>query len=343
MIASSAPGKLHLIGEHAVVYGEPAILTSVGLRTYVSASKSDSARYVDHRYNVDESWSVDDVKETASYVFDTWRKCSEKKNFSDLISLAKKDNFENFKKSLIGTVLNALHIDGGVYVDIRSDIPPGAGMGSSASLSVALVKSISEEYHKTLARDELNNIALEMEKIMHGMPSGGDNSACCYGGLIWFQKSSPTNIIKSLSKDVPYKLDNFVAVYTKPPEKSTGELVQLVKNLDEGYRNQRIKEIGRMTYEMLDALTKRDMERVKDLMNRDQKNLFDIGVSIKEIDDIAYAVKELGGGAKLCGAGGGGMMLCYHKEKNKLVDMIKQMGYKPVDTELGVEGVRLEN
>ena len=57
---------------------------------------------------------------------------------------------------------------------------------------------------------------------------------------------------------------------------------------------------------------------------------------------MAKAVKSIGGAAKLCGAGGGGVMLCYHEDKQKLINVIRNLGYKPWETKLGVEGVRVE-
>ncbi len=201
---------------------------------------------------------------------------------------------------------------------------------------------MAAEYEKQITLDEINNIAFKMEQIIHGTPSGGDNSACCFGRVIWFQKSTPSNIINPLAQEVPYKLENFVLVYTKPPEKNTGELIQIVRNLDEPYRNQRVQEIGRMTHQMLEALKKKDIKTIQNLINKTQKNLRELGVSIPEIDEIASVVVEIGGAAKLCGAGGGGIMLCHHDDKKKLIDTISSLGYKPIETELAVEGVKID-
>ncbi len=342
MKVASAPGKCHLIGEHAVVYSEPAILAAVGLRTTVKVEKSDNIRYRDSRWGHDDSFSLDNVKATTIEVLDLWNKCAEKKDFSELFANIKTNRYENYKKSIIGLALERLGIDSGISVSIDSQIPAGAGIGSSASLAVAVVQGIAAEYGKQLTLDEVNNITFGMEQIVHGTPSGGDNSACCFGRVIWFQKSTPTNIIKPLAQEVPYKLENFVLVYTKPPEKNTGELVQLVRNLDENYRTPRIQKIGRMTHQMLEALKKKDIKMIQGLINKTQKNLKELGVSVPEIDEVASAVVEIGGAAKLCGAGGGGIMLCHHNDKKKLIDLISSMGYKPMETELAVEGVRVE-
>jgi len=57
---------------------------------------------------------------------------------------------------------------------------------------------------------------------------------------------------------------------------------------------------------------------------------------------VAKAVKSIGGAAKLCGAGGGGVMLCYHEDREKLITTIRALGLEPWESELGVEGVRVE-
>jgi mevalonate kinase len=342
MITISAPGKVHLLGEHAVVYGEPAIISAIGLRTNVKFEKSDEVRYVDRRFDADNSWPVIDVLQTARKTADLWQTCAEEKNFAKLFEVVKANEFDVSKQTYIGLVLDKLGIHDGVTVDINSEIPVGSGLASSASLSVALVKGIADLYGRKLSLFDVNDLAYELEKIMHGTPSGGDNSTCCFGGLVWFKKAQPKNEIISLKKEIPYKLENFVIVYTRQPKKTTGELVQLVRDLDENYRNERIQKIGRLVNEMKYVLQQKDFEHMKDIINEDQMLLAELGVSTDTIDEIAYQIRCIGGAAKLSGAGGGGAMLCYHDDKKKLIKAIKDMGYKFWDVELGVEGVRTE-
>jgi mevalonate kinase len=116
-----------------------------------------------------------------------------------------------------------------------------------------------------------------------------------------------------------------------------------VRNLDESYRTPRIKALGAATLAMRDALKQKDFSKMKALINFAQRFLGELDVSTTDIDSISKAVLDIGGAAKLCGAGGGGTVLCYHEDKNKLIDTIKELGYKPMDVELGAEGVRIEN
>ena len=342
MISVSAPGKCHLIGEHAIVYGEPAIIAAIGKRTKVTLEKASSFSYKDHRFERTTEFTLEEALQAAEQAKQLWQEGSEKKDFSELFAFVKKDYYGNYRKAVVGLLCKKFNVNYGLRIDVQSEVPAGSGLGSSSSLAVALTKAFAEFSFHNLTHEDTNETAFELEQIIHGTPSGGDNSTSCYGGLVWFQRSQPKNIIQSLREEIPYKLDGFVLVYTKPPEKNTGELIQLVRNLDEEYRNQRIKTIGKMVHEMREALKRKDFRKVKELINNTQKNLAELGVSIREIDEIHETVKEIGGAAKLCGAGGGGIMLCYHEDKDLLIKTIRELGYMPLEADLAVEGVRVE-
>jgi len=343
MIKVSAPGKVYLIGEHSVVYGKPAILASVGKRTYVTVTPSEKISYLDLAWpEIFQTWTKKEVLAITEKTLKLWQKGNQKKDFSPLFSFVKKNGYEGYRATILGIAMKNLGIKNGFSVKIKSQIPTGAGLGSSASRAVALTKALAELFKKKISLKKINQIALEQEKIIHGTPSGGDNSASCFGGLIWFKKDKRKTIVKSLKKEIPYKLSNFLFVYTGEPKKTTGELVQAVRELKKEYREERIEKIGKMAYQMRRALRQKDFQRVKEIINETQKNLAELGVSTREIEELARAVKKIGGAAKLCGAGGGGTVLCYFEKKKKLVDLIKSFGYPFWESALGVEGVRIE-
>lgn len=342
MPSASAPGKVHLIGEHAVVYGKPAIIASIGKRCFVTAEKSENIEIISSSLNLNKKFTIEDSKLLYLRAKKEWIEGKEKKDFSRLFALMKQDYYKPIICACM-EALSALRIRKGIKVGINSEIPLGSGLGSSSAMAVAMVKAISEAYGKKLVKQRVNEIAYEIEKLNHGMPSGGDNSTCCYGRLIWFQKNANgPNIIQPLENEIPYALDGFLLVHTGKPEKTTGELVQHVMRLEESYRNARIEILGKATYEMLAALKRKDFSKAKHLMNLAQRNLAELGVSTKQIDGLAEKVVSIGGAAKLCGAGGGGTVLCYHEDREKLAHLIKESGYSPIETELGVEGVRVE-
>jgi len=344
MIKTSAPGKVHLIGEHAVVYGEPAIITAIGNRTYVNISPAQDITYKDVAWpDILHTWKVEQVFEITQKILNLWKEGNEKKDFSGLFNFIKEKGYEGYQASVLGLAMKRLSINQGFSITIDSKVPTGSGLGSSASRAAAITKAIAELFGKKPSLEEINDIAFQQEKVIHGTPSGGDNSACCFGGLVWFKKDQSKNQIKSLKEEIPYKLENFVFVYTGPPQKTTGELVQLVRELDEGYREERVKKIGEMTHEMFEVLKRKDFERMEEIINQTQKNLSELKISTEKIDEISQAVQKIGGAAKLCGAGGGGIVLCHHKDKEKLADLIKNLGYDYWESELAVEGVRIEN
>ncbi len=338
VITCSAPGKTHLIGEHAVVYGEPAIIISVGKRAYISAEKSENVKIYAQDINQSGEFSISELKEFTEKLQQLWDKCFETKNFSPLYSLLKNEHLGHIE-AMIAKTMDELDLNSGFKLQINSDIPIGSGLGSSAALSVAVPKVLSELFKKNLTLDEINQVAYKIESLAHGTPSGGDNSICCYGGALWFKKGTP-NVIEPLHLDFTKK--NFVLVFTGIPKLTTGELVSNVRSLDPEYRDPRVKKIGEYTYEMRKCLVKPDFTRIKELMNLAQELLAELGVSIDVIDRIHKAVKEINGGAKLSGAGGGGYMVCYHEDLTLLDQTIRNLGYIPEHVELGVEGVRTE-
>jgi mevalonate kinase len=332
----SAPGKIHIMGEHSVVYNKPAILAAISKRCYIEAKKSENIEIESPSFG-NAFFDLDESRKLAKEADKLWEKCNEKNDFTELFD-AIKNIREGVLKAGIGKILNEIGSDKGVKLKIKSEIPIGSGLGSSASLAVALTKSLSELYEKNLSLENINKIAYKLEQYSHGTPSGGDNSACCFGNIIWFEKTP--NKINFVGVG---NLKGFILVYVKKPEKTTGELVQDVRNLKGKYREKRINKLGKSAEQMLAALQGKNKEKIKILMRIAQKNLYELGVSCPEIDELVKSVNSIGGAAKLCGAGGGGFILCYHDDKKTLKEEIIRSGYTPMEVEIGVEGVRIEN
>lgn len=343
MVIVSAPGKVHLIGEHAVVYGHPTIIAAVGKRIYIEAEKSDKIIVKDERFNRSMEFSISEAREKAEEAKVLWKKCFDRGNFADLLKWAKESKYENEWKAAIGLVLEMTGADSGISINVtKCDIPLGSGLGSSSAKFVAIAKAACEVYGKNLSLEEVNNIAFECEKLSHGNPSGGDNTACCYGGLVWFQKAQPKNTIMSLNKEIPHKLENFVLVYTSQPEKTTGELVQMVRELSDSEKLPKMEELGKLTYTMKDVLKHKDYKKMKDIINRTNDILSSLGLAIPETYHVYEEVKSLGGAAKMCGACYGGVMLCWHENPEEIIEAIEKIGFKPFEADLAVEGVRVE-
>lgn len=342
MVKVSVPGKIHLIGEHTVVYGMPAILASIGLRCTVEAEKSANIHIIEKRYGRESIFDVKEALEMANRMDSLWASCKEKKNFTEVFEALKGNGYGNADRAFAGKVMKELGIKSGFKLIIQSNIPNGSGLGSSSAYSVAITKAVAELFGKKLSNEEINSIAYKLEQYNHGAPSGGDNSVCCFGGLLWFQKANPKPIILSLKEEIPQKLENFVFAYSVKPEKTTGELVQMVMNMPKEKRMPIIYEIAKLTYEMRDVLKEKNYNRMKEIINLTQDNLAKLGVSVPEIDRIVEKIRSIGGAAKGCGALGGGIVLCWHENKQKLLEALKEIGKEPIEVDLGVEGVRME-
>ena len=144
-VTVSAPGKAHLIGEHAVVGGEPAIIGAVGRRLYLTVSTSKDVRYADERFGSDRTWPLDDVRNTTKEAYSLWSECAHSKpiNFGPLGSRLKANQFEDYLKAAIGQTLRAYVPEGelgGVTVRIlnKGGLPSGSGLGSSSAFAVSL-------------------------------------------------------------------------------------------------------------------------------------------------------------------------------------------------------------
>jgi mevalonate kinase len=343
MVKVSAPGKVHLIGEHAIVYGEPAILSALGKRVFVEVEKSDSVK-IQFKFDTGEyedETTVEEVRKIGREANRLWEEGKEKGDFSEIFDYAKGNRFGWVS---IGYIMDRLGINSGVNVKIDQQIPLSAGVGSSSAYCVAAAMAFSKLFDKDSSLEAVNKLAYELEQFKHGAPSGGDNSTCAFGGMVWFQKNMDggPHTIKPLTEGIP-KLENFVLTYTIKPIKTTGQLVQQVMNMDPAQRDPIVKAIGKDTQEMIEVLKNKNFGRMKELINNTQDNLSSLGVSIPEIDKVVEKVRSIGGAAKGCGALGGGVVLCYHEDKEKLLEALKEIGQEPIIADLAVEGVRVDD
>jgi mevalonate kinase len=292
---ATAPGKIILFGEHSVVYKGPAILLAVDRRATVTVSRRDDKRiYIDSE-DLGFSGYFDSGEYTA-LTGKAWRG----RNMTALDVAARK-------------VMTYLGVESGINVKVRSMIPIAVGLGSSAAVCVATAAAVSELFDGNLTKEKISELSFEGEKIIHGNPSGADNSIATYGGIIRYERGVGLKRLR-LEAPLPFIIGN------TRKKRSTRNMVEGVKELKE--KNPEV--VDPIIYTMaglsqtgLAALLRGDKEKLGDLMNINHGLLSAIGVSTIELDDLVYAARREGAlGAKLTGAGGGGSMIALAEEEN---------------------------
>ncbi|MHC1604675.1 MAG: mevalonate kinase [Candidatus Methanofastidiosia archaeon] len=299
-------GKVILFNEHFVVYGVPAIVAAIGMYTTATASKiSGDFEYDDNR------------PATPGYKED---KLSQQKDSIDNIFNAMK-----LEKKKVKIVLG-----GNLYA--------ASGVGASAASCVAIARALSDEFNLNYTDEYINRVAYEGEKGYHGNPSGIDNTASTYGGLIWFRKGKE-NVIKRmhLAKPVNIVMGNTGKVA------NTKAAVAGVRERKERYPEKYdniFKSAKEIAFKGRKALESFDLKAVGTLMNENHRLLQEIEVSNDDLDSLVNIAREKGAiGAKMTGGGLGGYMVALTPEKSiqkKVASAIENKGFRVLQTTIGI-------
>ena len=273
-----APGKVILTGEHAVVYGYPAIAMPISLGVTVSVVHTDGPSFCEQA-NLDERlWNA-------------------------MRTLVPKDGYK---------------------ITIQSSLPLGRGMGSSASLSVALVRAMAELRNQSMSLHEECDLAMRMEKVFHGNPSGLDHTVSALGQSIYFHKSNDG--IKWTPLTVP---DLQFLVVDSGKTGSTADMVaKVAKTIHTRQTTEILEQIGKTTESIYAALEQSDIHQMSQLCLRNHTLLRDLGVSTPILDMLVGEALHMGAwGAKLSGSGGGGIVLVFGPDLEKYKARFDRLGY----------------
>ncbi|MBI4097501.1 MAG: mevalonate kinase [Candidatus Levybacteria bacterium] len=348
-IKVSAPGKLHLLGEHTVVYNKPAILVAVDKRCFVEiASRKDRKIKVSSKnYKTSTLRRIEEIAEKFDKAQKDWETYNENNDVSLLKSITK-DPLD-YPLIVIGQFLNYYKINsiGGFDLIIDSQVPVGCGMGSSGSLAVSMIGALSLFTNKPFDKKIINEIAFLAEQKKHGKPSGGDNSTSCYGKLVWFKKDEG---IKPLGFGVPSQITkNFYIINTGTPKETTGEMVSLVRKLVEKkplFAQEIFDKQEELVKDLRLALEKNIPRQIPGIIKMGEANLEKLGVVSKFVQKIIRDIEESGGAAKICGGGGKtkstGIILIYHADLQSLKKVLRPYKFNPTQLTLGVAGLRKE-
>ncbi len=234
--------------------------------------------------------------------------------------------------------------------DISSDILIGRGMGSSAAFCVATVAALLHFYTgKEHDKQIINSLAYQAEKFFHGMPSGVDVSASCFGGLIFYRKEFEfLKHISSLNFKIPTQFqDHLLLVDSGKPSETTAEMVKAVgKRYNEIPKEmeQTIMQIEKITKRMVVSIMKEDLNMFAESIKDNQTYLEDFGIVSKNTKQLLSELSTYGVG-KVTGAGGlnegSGMILFLAEDIKKAIHYLKEKNIEFVPFKQDFEGVKL--
>lgn len=291
----TVPGKVILSGEHSVVFGYPAIVIAV--KRFLTVSLSWRGK-VDHDF------------------------------FQTLLN--------QFESTSAIEIVNTINTQVGNHsrVLIKSQIPLGCGMGSSAALASAISLLTLKLSGKPISLKEVNQYAFMLEKHAHQNPSGVDNTIVIFGGILKYQRNHEG--IPDFSKLKASTLfEKLLIVNTGKPKETTAEMVWSVadfKQKNPKSVNSILEKISNSTQDIIHTTqSDQDEDMFKQALYENEKALEQLGVVGSSCKKFIEKIENLGGIAKVSGAGGymhsSGIVLVYPNNNKEILRFIKESGY----------------
>jgi len=305
-------GKTILIGDQFVLEGVPAIVSSIPYYTEAIVERLPEG----------SGWQLEDNRiEVPGY----------------------KKSKEKLQIESINRILQVMNIDTNknpIKITFGGNLLAGSGVGASAASCVSLARALNDEFKLGLSIDEINQIAWEGEFAYHGTPSGVDNTASCYGGLMLYQLKGDEKIVEKIKVKKPIE----VVLGNSGVSADTRKLDELVdnykKNNPEDFKN-KMALITDQVFKVRDALISYDLETVGKIMTENHKILIDMGLSHEKLIYLCnLAIKNGALGAKLTGGGMGGYMVALTPGKGiqeKVASVIEKEGYAVIRATVGEE------
>ncbi|MDJ0816371.1 MAG: hydroxymethylglutaryl-CoA reductase, degradative [Desulfobacterales bacterium] len=313
-------GKVVLLGEHAAVHGRHALALPLSQTIEARVDEGrNGIQLVVPRWGIDTHWMP-----KADHRMSTYR--------------------------AIDRILSLLKIDDpAIRIMLSPQVPRAVGLGSSAASAVAVIRALSRYFKLDLDDGEVNRIAYESEKILHGMPSGIDNTVATYANPILFRGNNPPSIQQiDLTEHLP------LVVGYSDRESLTAAMVAKVSS---SWLNNMIQyeswfdEIDRHALSGWQAIRDFDLERLGELMNANHRILNALEVVGPDQNEMVQIAQESGAlGAKMTGGGGGGAIVALSKkgEEARVAAALESAGYKTLkptadlDEDSGIHSNRAE-
>ncbi len=229
--------------------------------------------------------------------------------------------------------------DHSLQVDVECDIPVAAGLGSSASTTVAIISAVARSKGVELSKKKIFELAFVPENFLHGKPSGVDQATCIYGSMIQFSRPSSVKALRPKKNPVLLVCDTGIHHATRT---LVGGVVQKSKKEKKHFQNYLAK-VREISSGVAKSLREGDDEDLGTLMYQNHELLRKIGVSHPKLDHLVEVARQAGAlGAKLTGAGGGGcvIVLCPSRvARDRIARVLRREGGRPYKISMDTGGV----
>lgn len=356
-IVGRAPAKTILSGEHAVVYGQPALALALPryARVSIFSAEADSSSAA-YRSSSDKmgSCELQLVDLNSSFLLDF----SLLNDFSDRCRqrylrfidgelsigsvLADEADLYRYALAVLQTEQpQAVTALGGCRIELHSEIAIGSGMGSSAATVSALLTAVLGLANVSLPAEQLIELTTRCEMLQHGRSSGLDPAVCVRGGLLQFQQGEISTLAATLDR-------HWYLVDTGRPSCSTGCCTSQVR---QQFGDDDIwLEFGKVTEQLVEALKHRSSSKIIDSLRANHRLLDRIGVVPEAVKRFIDTVEQQGGAAKISGAGAvsgeaGGLVLVYYSGDSDLTfhSLLESSGYSWQPMEQELDGAQLRD
>ncbi|MGB9726182.1 MAG: mevalonate kinase [Fervidicoccaceae archaeon] len=327
-VMASAPGKVTLFGEHAVVYGHPALVVAIEKRVKaIAESRNDDVIKISAR----------DLRVPGIVISYIGNEVVLETDYGMVLPAIAYIN------KAIELTAKELGVKRGVNVEIKSEMPVGAGLGTSAAVAVSTIASYAAVNGYSLSREEIARLGWEVEKEVQGIASPMDTSITSLGGYLKIKYGS--NSVERVPLKVEGELPLIIGYVER--EAKTKDMVAMVRERMQKYPEIYegiMKMIGHVVERAEASLLRGELKELGFLMNLNHSLLDALGVSTRRLNELVHVARDSGAyGAKLTGAGGGGCVIALVPEKGEIVETaMKLHGSMVLRTKLGADGVKVE-
>jgi len=337
-----APSKLILCGEHAVLYGTPALSMAIDLETHCTLDHFKHSANPSGHFEI----TLADFDQKQKFSFQQWQAFSEtiKKRFQSFSKgeIAIHDVLKSPFDLILITLYLLHHIEPIESADwqlkIESDAPIGRGLGSSAAVILAVLKAVQTQQATKLDDTALLDLAAQIEAYQHGRSSGIDPATILKGGLLKYQMDNPIEVLEPQ----PFKA---WLIDTGKPSSATGECVEWVKRHHQN-DTQLWQAFTQTTAEIEQAWLQQDFNQLQKAIRFNHQLLCRIGVVPQSIQSFVQSLEtQLNAAVKVCGAGSvegdsAGILLCLSIDSP--YEFCEAHGYHTQALKIQTQGVHCE-